>query len=180
MPSQATPSLLDILTHTPLWVWPLILYALYAGWACTRDRIVSPVRLFALPVILVALDIVELARGGLSLPAAAGLACGAAVGALAGLAAARHTPARILDDGRIAVKGHWLPFAIVLAIIVVSYVRGAALGVDPSLAADAHFQQANAVLAGFLPALMLARTFGSLPRRYIVGDRLPIFRGRES
>lgn len=42
MPSQSTtPGLLDIVTHTPLWVWPLIAYALYAGWARTRDRIVS-------------------------------------------------------------------------------------------------------------------------------------------
>lgn len=168
MSAQATsPSLLDIVTHTPLWVWPLILYALYAGWARTRDRIVSPARLFALPVILVALDVFELARNGLTLPTSAGLAAGAVAGALAGLAAARHTPARALGDGRLAVKGHWLPFAIVLAIVVVSYVRGAALGIDPSLASNARFLLANAVLAGFLPALMLARTLGSLPRGYV-------------
>ena len=165
----ATPSFLDIVTHTPLWVWPLILYALYAGWARTRDRIVSPTRLFALPVILVALDVFELARNGLSLQATVGLAGGIVAGLLAGLTAARHTPVRALDDGRLAVKGHWLPFAIVLAIVVVSYVRGVALGIDPSLATNTRFLIANAILAGFLPALMLARTFGSLPRGYVFG-----------
>ncbi|WP_379061770.1 DUF6622 family protein [Mesorhizobium sp. UC74_2] len=170
MSSQAaTPSLLAIVTHTPLWVWPLIVYALYAGWARTRDRIISPARLFALPLILVSLDVFELARKGLSMMTAAGLAFGVVAGVLAGLAAARHTPTQALDDGRLAVKGHWLPFAIVLAIVVVSYVRGAALGIDPSLATNAHFLLANAVLAGFLPALMLARTLGSLPRGYVFG-----------
>lgn len=173
------PSLLDIVTHTPLWVWPLILCALYAGWACTRDRIMSPARLFALPVIFVALDVFELVRGGLSWPTAGGVACGVVAGVLSGLVAARHTSVRVLDDGRLVVKGHWLPFAIVLAIVVVSYVRGAALGVDPSLATNARFLLANAVLAGFLPALMLARTFGSLPRSYDMG-RLPPSCSREA
>lgn len=167
MPSHATPGLLDIVTHTPLWVWPLIAYALYAGWARTRDRIVSPTRLLALPVILVMLDVVELARHGLSASGAAGLVLGIAAGTLAGLTAARHTPVWALPDGRLAVKGHWLPFAIVVAIVVVSYARGVALGVDPALAGDLRFLVANAVLAGFLPALMLARTLGSLPRGYL-------------
>jgi hypothetical protein len=168
MPSPSTtPGLLDIVTHTPLWVWPLIAYALYAGWARTRDRIVSPARLLALPVILVLLDVFELVRHGLSAFGAAGLAFGIAAGTLAGLAVARHTPTWALPDGRLAVKGHWLPFAIVVAIVVVSYARGVALGVAPALAADTRFVIANAMLAGLLPALMLARTLGSLPRGYL-------------
>ncbi|MGO4839398.1 DUF2306 domain-containing protein, partial [Rhizobiaceae sp. 2RAB30] len=45
------PTVVDIVTHTPLWVWPLLLYVLYAGWKATRDRVVAPWRLLVMPAV---------------------------------------------------------------------------------------------------------------------------------
>ena len=92
-----------------------------------------------------------------------GFACGAVAGTLTGIAVARRRPARLLTDGRLALQGDWLPLAIIVAIIVIRYAKGVALGMDPALAQDTGFVLASAVLSGFLAAMMIARTFGLLP-----------------
>lgn len=157
------PGVVDILSHTPLWVWPLILYGLFIGWSRTRDRVVSPSRLLVLPVLVTGLALYNLVASGISATALIGFACGAVAGAFAGTAMARRRPARLLSDGRLALQGDWLPLALIIAIIVVRYAKGIALGVDPALAQETGFVLASAVLSGFLAAMMIARSIGVLP-----------------
>ena len=45
------PSPLDIVLHTPLWVWPLFALVLWLGWAAHKPRTVHPLRLAALPLV---------------------------------------------------------------------------------------------------------------------------------
>ena len=153
----------DILSHTPLWVWPLIAYGLFVGWSRTRDRVVAPSRLFIMPALIAGLALYHLLSSGLSAGGLLGFACGAAAGTLAGIAVARRRPARLLDDGRLALQGDWVPLAIVVAIIFIRYTQGVALGVDPALAQVTGFVLASALLSGFLAAMMIARTLGLLP-----------------
>lgn len=161
--TAAAADLSGIVSHTPAWVWPLVLYALWMGLKRMQDRTVSPARLIVMPLLVVGLSLYSLAAGPLSLSVLAGLVCGGLAGALAGLAAARRTPAMLLSDGRLRVRGDWLPLAVIAGIVVVKFARGVALGVDPALATDAGFLLANAVLSGFLAAMMVARTLGMLP-----------------
>src|SRR6476659_1650980 len=45
------PSLLDIVLHTPLWVWPLLALVLWLGWWGRQPRTVPPLRLAILPMV---------------------------------------------------------------------------------------------------------------------------------
>ena len=157
------PGMADILSHTPLWVWPLILYGLLIGWSRTRDRVVSPSRLLVLPALISGLALYNLVASGMSATALIGFACGAVAGAFAGTAMARRRPARLLPDGRLALQGDWLPLALIIAIIVVRYAKGIALGIDPALAQETGFVLASALLSGFFAAMMIARSIGTLP-----------------
>ena len=161
------PGAANILSHTPLWVWPLILYGLFIGWSRTRERVVSPFRLLVLPALVGGLALYNLVASGISATGLLGFACGAVAGALAGTAMARRRPARLLADGRLALRGDWLPLALIVAIIIVRYARGIALGVDPALAQETGFVLASAVLSGLFAAMMIARSIGVLPRGYL-------------
>jgi len=153
----------SILSHTPLWVWPLILYSLLIGWKRTQARIVAPQRLFVMPALITGLALYNLASSGISASGLLGFACGAVVGALAGLAVARRRPATMLADGRLVLQGDWVPLALIAAIIVIRYAKGVALGVDPALAQAPGFVLASAFLSGLFAAMMIARTVGVLP-----------------
>ncbi|WP_152536214.1 DUF6622 family protein [Mesorhizobium loti] len=161
------PGMADILSHTPLWVWPLILYGLFIGWSRTRDRVVSPSRLLVLPVLISGLALYNLVATGISATGLLGFACGAVAGAFAGTAMARRRPARLLPDGRLALQGDWLPLVLIIAIIVVRYAKGIALGIDPTLAQETGFVLASAVLSGFFAAMMIARSIGILPPGFL-------------
>lgn len=161
--SAQMPGMVDIVSHTPLWVWPLILYGLLIGWSRTRDRVVSPARLLVLPVLITGLALYNLVASGISAAGLLGFACGAVAGALAGTAMARRRPARLLPDGKLALQGDWLPLALIVAIIVIRYAKGIALGLDPALAQETGFVLASAVLSGLFAAMMIARSIGVLP-----------------
>lgn len=77
------PGIIGILSHTPLWVWPLILYGLFIGWNRTRDRVVSPPRLFIMPALICGLVLYNLVSAGISAGGLLGFACGAVAGTLA-------------------------------------------------------------------------------------------------
>jgi len=157
------PGLLDIVTGTPLWVWPLLLYVLYVGWAATRDRTVALWRLLVMPAIIAALGLWNLLSAPVSAAGLAALGAGAMLGAIIGLRVAARRPAIRLPDGRLALAGDWLPLLLFLAIFAVRYATGAAVAIDPSLAADPVFRVAGLFLSGLFAAMMIARTVGALP-----------------
>ncbi|WP_171026199.1 DUF6622 family protein [Mesorhizobium comanense] len=156
------PGVGDILSHTPLWVWPLIAYGLFVGWSRTRDRVVSPWRLLVLPVLITGLAFHNFVVSGIAMAGLAGAACGAAAGAFAGAAMARRRPATLLPDGRLALQGDWLPLALIVAIIVMRYAKGIATGVNPTLAQAPTFILGSTIISGFFAATMIARTIGTL------------------
>jgi hypothetical protein len=156
------PGVGDILSHTPLWVWPLIAYGLFVGWNRTRDRVVSPWRLLFLPVLVAGLAFHNLMVSGISASGLLGVACGAMAGTFVGAAMARRRPARLLEDGRLAVQGDWVPLALIVAIIVLRYASGIATGVNPTLAQAPNFILGSTIISGFFAATMIARTIGTL------------------
>jgi hypothetical protein len=163
-PNQISP--LDIVTHTPLWVWALLAYSLYVGWRMTRDRILAPWRVFIMPAIAAAFALANLLTDGATPTALSGFAAGGALGATAGVAIARRRPARLRDDGRLAVPGDWLPLALLIGIFAVRYARGVAIAIDPQIAADPLSVFAGMVASGLFAATMIARVLAALPSEH--------------
>lgn len=155
--------MLDIVVHTPLWVWPLLAYSLLAGWRMTRDRTVARWRVSVMPAIVTAFAVANLVTGTNSLAGVAGFAAGTALGGLTGLAIRPRRRARMLDGGRLALAGDWLPLILLIGIFSVKYAQGVALAVDPGLADNRTFEFAGAAAPAFFAALMVARAMRSLP-----------------
>ena len=54
--------LLQIVTNTPLWVWPLLLLVLWLGWYGLRPRVMRPQRLAILPLVSLGTSMAGLAQ----------------------------------------------------------------------------------------------------------------------
>jgi hypothetical protein len=156
------PDAMTIITHTPIWAWLLIGYALYAGWNSTKSRIVSPIRLFMMPAILTGLCLYRLFEQRPSPVILLSFGAAAVVGALIGQAIARRRPVQWLGNGKVAVAGDWLPLVLIICIITIRYAEGIAVGVVPALALNQPFILLQTTLSGFFATLLLVRTVGIL------------------
>ena len=107
------PTILAILTHTPIWVWGLFALVLFLGYQRTRDRTVQLWRMLLFPVIMIVLAVTGMAGAGLGvLPA---ILVGVVVGGVSGWLLERDGATRRLPDGRMWLRGEWWSFAQIVA-----------------------------------------------------------------
>jgi uncharacterized membrane protein len=153
--------LIQIVLHTPLWVWGLLAGLLVLGYTQSRDREVSLARILATPVIM----------GGYSLWGAAttfahspwlgpvvtvwavlavGVFCAMAVGTANGRYDAATRSFRL--------PGSWTPMALILGIFLVKYASGVAIAMHRELATDPVFALALAAVSGVFSGLFAGRT----------------------
>lgn len=174
-----TPSITQILTHTPATAWAILAGLIVLGLLQTRDLVVSRTRVLMLPVAMSALSLhgtlkaFAAATGGLLvLPAwAAGFALGwAANGVL-------RWPGRVqaLVPGRWRVSGSWAPLALMLTIFCLRYAVAVALVLQPALGTDLGFAAGCALLYGAASGLLAARAHRVLGHR--VGATAPAAHG---
>jgi hypothetical protein len=151
--------MLEVLRHTPPWVFPLFAALLIWGYAQTRPRRVRPWRVYVLPGVLLILS----AHGvmgafGASLAALGAWAAGVATAVVAG----RYLPAPAgaaysADTGTLTIPGSWWPLALMLAIFFSKYAVGVALGRNPRLAQLPVFVISVSLLYGLLSGVLFAR-----------------------
>ena len=162
---NTTPSMLDILSHTPVWVWAIFGLLIYLGWQRTKDRTISVWRLLLLPAILGALAISGYAGAGTgALPA---IVVGLIAGGVFGWLLEREGATRRLDNHRLWLRGEWWSFAQVVLIFVFRYVVTVAVVVSPMLAANTMWHLSTLFVSSLLTALLLGRTAARL-RVYFV------------
>jgi len=163
VPAVTGPGLIDIVSGTPPWVWPLLAYVLWAGWRMNRDRDMPLWRVAVIPLVVLGLSLSGFVSHGLTLVSLAALIAGAACGAWIGQAVARRRPAELLANGLIRQKGDWLPFVLIIGIFITRYVQSAALALHPELAASTAFTLGGAFASGLFAATVLVRTLTALP-----------------
>ena len=154
------PTILAILTHTPIWVWGLFALVLFLGYQRTRDRTVQLWRMLLFPVIMIVLAVTGMAGGGLGvLPA---ILVGVVVGGVSGWLLERDGATRRLPDGRMWLRGEWWSFAQIVLILGFHYATAVIAAVNPAMAADPVFHLGTTFVSSLLSAMILGRTLARL------------------
>ena len=160
------PSLLAILSHTPRWVFAVLIVLLALGYQQSRDRTVNRTRLLFFPVAMLALSLAGVASSfgwtGLSLLA---WALGLAIAALPGLRPSLASASRPRASEPVFVPGSWWPLLLMLAIFSLRYVTGYAQARKLDMTLQPWFIGAISLSLGLISGAFLARA-GSALRAY--------------
>ena len=151
--------LYQIVIHTPLWVWGLLLALLALGLSQIITRTVGLRRTTVLPLVMVALSLYGTvsAFGAAPMVLLAWLATGAVTGALV---LQRPLPPGTRFDAasrRFTVPGSVVPLVLIVGIFLIKYVVGVTLAMQPALAHEAGFRLAFGALYGAFSGVFAAR-----------------------
>jgi hypothetical protein len=148
----------QIITHTPVWVWFILLFLIWRGLGSTLTRDIGLTRLVLMPCVLLVLSLWSAFSAGISSAILAGLAIGALAGVAAGLVLERRNPATNLGNGRIRVPGEWTTLIVILVVFLTRYIRVVAGIMAPALAASAPFLIVMGGFSAFNAVMLLTRT----------------------
>jgi hypothetical protein len=151
--------LMQVLTHTPRWVFFLFAGLAWLGFLQMAGRRVSLRRVTLLPVVMLALSFygVVFSFASLSwalLPWAAGVALSAAA------VLARPVPEGTAYEPRtrrFALPGSALPLALMMGIFFAKYAVGVSLATAPELASSAGYATLVGAVSGVLSGVFLGR-----------------------
>lgn len=153
---------IQIITHTPLWVWGLLTALLALGLWQRRERRVRPFQLLLLPAMLMALGLWSMAPGFVAQPVCALIwVMAVAASCWLGLQLPRPQAARWLADvGQLQLPGSWVPMVIIISIFSLRYATGVSLALNPHWRNLASVQWPLALTFGLLSGLFLGRALG--------------------
>lgn len=150
--------LIQILAHTPLYVWAILAFLLYRGAIALHARELEPRKLAVIPAVMLALSLQDIVAkfgsGGMALPLWAAATC--AMAALVWTFGGDRVAAGSLP-GRVRVRGSWGPMALMMAVFFTKYLASIMLAVRPHLRGDTVFVAAVCVLFGLFSGVFLGR-----------------------
>jgi len=149
--------LLQILSHTPVYVWAILAFLLYRGLAASQDRVLSYRSVFIIPAVMLALGWQSVAKG-FGVDTLAGAAWLLGMLAATALAWLRSGPVAVdRAAGTVMQRGSWMPLALMLAIFCTKYAVAVALSVAPALSGDARFALPVCLGFGLFNGVFLGR-----------------------
>ena len=154
--------LLQIVQHTPAWVWGLLVALVGFGLSQAQAREVSLARVTVLPLVLLALSF----SGVVSSFAHATIAILAwAIGVAAAITLGRRFvtvrgASWSAETGTLRVPGSWLPLVLMVALFLIKYGVGVTLAMNHAIAADTAFGACCGLAYGGFSGLFAARALG--------------------
>jgi hypothetical protein len=151
--------LTQIISHTPLWVWLLLVTLLWLGHSQSKRRTASLAKVATLPVVMVGLSL----QGTISAFGAQPLVLG--VWLTAGLATLAMVISQSLPgttrfdpaSQRFDLPGTWVPMLLILGIFFTKYTVGALSVLQPALAHGERFSLSFAALYGAFSGVFFGR-----------------------
>jgi hypothetical protein len=151
--------ILNILEHTPFWVWVTFCAVIALGISQIRTREVSSARATVLPVVMIALSLSGVLGAFSQVPLAlAAWAVGLGVSLkLAGRVLAVRGASWSAETRHFRVPGSFVPLMLILGVFVTKYVAGVMLAINPSLAANTSVAIVLSLVYGAFAGLFWAR-----------------------
>jgi len=151
--------LIEILKHTPLWVFVLFLALLVYGYSQSKNRTVSPRRIAFLPVVMISLSFYGvLSAFYLSFIALALWGVGLGVSILVGKLLLAPPGVNYSNETRsFYIPGSWLPLILMLVVFFIKYAVGVVLARQLAVGNTALFIGSVSFLYGFFSGLFLSR-----------------------
>ncbi len=151
-------AIVNIIGHTPIWVFPLIVVVLWLGSINLRERNVPLRSLLVFPVVMLVLSIGNsVGTGAGPLTALVAWLFSAAIGAAPGWYLTQRPRAIKSRSGRIIVQGSVIPLLVCIALIALRYAFGYLYGRYPDLRADQGYALALIAGGALLGGVMLGR-----------------------
>lgn len=150
--------LIQILGHTPLYVWAILALLVYFGIIAMRTREVRVSKIFIIPVIMLVLSLQDVFAkfGYTGVAFSAWIVAAVATMALVGrLSAARITQAS--TAGSVIIRGSTAPLLMMMVVFATKYVASVAVAITPHLREDAVFSAALCALFGILNGYFFGR-----------------------
>jgi len=150
---------MQILTQTPVWVYPLFFGLIVLGYLQSKPREVAPARLAFLPLALGAFSLSRLVGTfGLEPLALGAWVAGTAAAVSINRALKQPAGARwSAASGRFHVPGSWVPLALMMAMFFARYALAVGQAMQPALLHSAGFAAAASFGLGLLSGAFLAR-----------------------
>jgi len=151
--------ILDILEHTPVWVWIVFGALVLLGLQQSRTRDVSIARATILPVVMIVLSLSGVVGAFGPVPfALAAWAAGVGLSlTLAGKAVAVRGASRSTQPGHLRIPGSFVPVMLIMAVFITKYSAGVALAINPSLAANTAVAVTLSLVYGVFSGLFWSR-----------------------
>jgi hypothetical protein len=150
---------IQILAHTPLWVFGLFVFLILLGWQQSRDRVVKNQVIFLLPIGMLILSFVGLTSSfGLSLLPVLLWTTSLLLLLYINF---RFFPLRIVQHDKVENKyqlqGSWTPLILMMAIFFTKYLVGVASALKPDLLVSLQFVVVLSLLYGTFSGIFIGR-----------------------
>jgi hypothetical protein len=151
--------ILNILAHTPIWVWLVFVAIVLLGLQQTRTRDVSIARATILPVVMIVLSLSGVLGAFAHVPLAwVAWAVGVGLSLLfASEAVAVRGASRSTQPGHLRIPGSFVPVILILAVFITKYTAGIALAMNPTLAANTGVAVSLSLVYGAFSGLFWGR-----------------------
>jgi hypothetical protein len=151
--------LIEILKHTPLWVFALFFVLLAYGYSQSKNRVVSSYRIAILPSIMISLSFYGvLSAFGLTLNGFVLWGVGVAISTWVGKFLVM--PQGVIypnETQSFSIVGSWLPLILMLTIFFIKYAVGVILARQLPIGNAPIFIATVSFLYGFFSGLFLSR-----------------------
>ncbi|MFC6439496.1 DUF6622 family protein [Bowmanella sp. JS7-9] len=160
--------IVEILLHTPIWVYGLFIGLTLLGWQQSRSRLVKQPVLFILPAGMLLLSFFGVTSSfGYSFAVMLYWVFGASVCTLSGLKLFPSSSAKYQQaTGSFHVPGSWWPSVFIMAIFFTKYAVGVVSSIHPEVFNNLNLVLGLAGLYGVLTGTFFTRAIRVLKVKY--------------